>query len=97
MRKQPCVYILASRRNGTIYVGVTSSIRHRAWQHRTGLVAGFTKKYGVKRLVHHEHFETMREALTRENQLKSWSRRRKLELIETSNKQWRDLFEDLFT
>ena len=92
MPKKPCVYIMASKRNGTIYVGVTSSIKHRAWQHREGLIDGFTKKYGVRLLVYFEHFESLPAAIKYEKKIKTWSRKRKLQLIEKSNPQWRDLF-----
>jgi len=96
MRKQPCVYIMASKRNGTIYTGVTSNIQHRSWQHRVGLIQGFTKKYNIKLLVFFEHFESMRDAIRREKQLKTRSRKRKLELIESRNPGWHDLFGELF-
>jgi putative endonuclease len=94
--KQPCVYIMANKRNGTIYIGVTSSIQHRAWQHRTGVTEGFTKKYALTKLVYFEFLESMPEAIRREKLLKSWSRRRKLELIESVNLNWDDLFGLLF-
>ena len=90
---RPCVYILASDRNGTVYVGVTSNIAQRVWAHRTDVVDGFTKRYGVHRLVHVEFHDTMEGAITREKQIKKWRRAWKLELIEHSNPQWRDLYE----
>jgi putative endonuclease len=89
--KQPCVYILASREYGTLYVGVTSDLVARLWQHRTGAVKGFTSRYGVHRLVRFEVFDTMHEAISREKQLKRWHRRWKINLIESENPQWVDL------
>jgi putative endonuclease len=85
------VYILASGRNGTLYVGVTGNLARRVWEHRNGHVSGFTSRYRVHRLVHVETFADVREAIRREKQLKKWSRRWKLELIERSNPMWRDL------
>ena len=87
---------MASRRNGTIYTGVTSNIQCRAWQHRDGIVEGFTKKYGVKHLVYYEFLANMPEAIKREKQIKTWARKRKLALIEGINPGWKDLFFDLF-
>ena len=92
MQKNPCVYIMANKRNGTIYVGVTSSIKHRTWQHRTGFNNGFTKKYQLNKLVYFELLATMSEAIRREKQLKNWTRKRKLALIESMNPEWEDLF-----
>ena len=79
--KQPCVYILASNRNGTLYVGVTSDVVKRGWEHRNGLVDGFTKKYSVHWLVYYEIHENMLAAITREKQIKKWNRAWKLRLI----------------
>jgi predicted GIY-YIG superfamily endonuclease len=93
--RQPAVYILASRRNGTLYIGVTSNLPQRIWQHRTGAVAGFTKRYGCKILVWYELHSTMLEAIAREKQLKGGSRKKKLALIEAANPAWHDLYEDL--
>ncbi|MGB8600129.1 MAG: GIY-YIG nuclease family protein [Burkholderiales bacterium] len=93
--KLPCVYILASDRNGTLYIGVTSDLVKRVWEHKQDLVPGFTQKYGVYRLVYFEVAETMHAAITREKQIKKWNREWKLKLIETRNTQWRDLFEDI--
>jgi len=87
--KQPCVYILASRRNGTLYVGVTSNLPGRVWQHRNEVVDGFSKRYGVHTLVWYEPHETMESAILREKQLKAGSRARKLGLIEAMNPDWR--------
>jgi putative endonuclease len=93
--KHPCVYIMASARNGTLYVGVTSDLIARIWQHRHGEVAGFTRKYACKLLVWHEMHETMDSAITREKQIEGGSRARKLALIEAMNPQWRDLYEEI--
>jgi putative endonuclease len=89
------VYILSSRRNGTLYVGMTDDLARRAWEHRTGVVPGFTKTHGVKLLVWCEVHESREAAFSRERQIKKWKRIWKLELIEKSNPGWRDLFEDL--
>ena len=93
--KQPCVYILASKRNGTQYVGVTSNLVQRVWQHKNDLVAGFTKRYGVHTLVWYESHETMESAIGREKAIKEWKRAWKLELIEQGNSAWRDLYGEL--
>jgi putative endonuclease len=95
MERQPAVYILASVRNGTLYIGVTSNLMGRIVQHRDGLTGGFTKRYGVKRLVWFQMADTMEAAITREKQLKVWRRAWKIELIEAENPAWRDLAEDL--
>ena len=96
-QKHPCVYILASRRNGTLYTGVTSDLARRVWQHRSNAVPGFVQDYGVRRLVFAEFHVTMEAAIVREKQLKKWRRAWKLELIERNNPQWRDLYEELAT
>ncbi len=88
---QPAVYIVANRRNGTIYVGVTSDLVQRLWQHREGM-GGFTAQHGCKLLVWYELHATMAYAITREKQLKAGSRAKKLALIETHNPQWHDLW-----
>lgn len=93
--KQPAVYIMASKRNGTLYTGVTSDLARRAWEHREGLIEGFTRRYGYKLLVYYEFFEDMPAAITREKQIKAGSRKRKLALIESLNPTWRDLYSDL--
>ena len=93
--KRPCVYILASQRNGTLYVGVTSHLAKRIWEHKNDVALGFTNQYRVHTLVYVESFETMPEAILREKQLKKWRREWKLTLIETSNPTWRDLYDDL--
>jgi len=89
------VYILASRRNGTLYIGMTDNLVARVWQHQAGLVPGFTKKYGVKTLVWYEVHETREAAILRERQLKKWNRRWKLELVERQNPAWNDLGKEL--
>ena len=91
---QPFVYMLASKRNGTLYTGVTSALLPRVHQHRHGLVRGFTRDYGVKLLVWFEQHPTMESAITREKRIKKWNRAWKLELIEAANPEWRDLAED---
>jgi putative endonuclease len=93
--KQLAVYILASRQNGTLYVGVTSNLPQRVWQHRTGAVGGFTARYGCKILVWYELHSTMLDAIAREKLLKGGSRKKKLALIEATNLTWRDLYEEL--
>jgi putative endonuclease len=93
--KQPCVYIMANKRNGTLYTGVTSNLPGRAFQHRAGLVKGFTAKYGCKLLVWYELHDSIYEAITREKQIKAGSRAKKLALIEALNPNWKDLYEEL--
>ncbi len=95
MNKEPTVYILASRRNGTLYIGVTSDLVQRIWQHRQDMAPGFTQKYQVHVLAYFEHFQTMDEAILREKQLKKWNRAWKLRLIETKNPNWLDLWLDI--
>ena len=92
---QPCLYILASRRNGTLYVGVTSDLNRRAWEHKTGIVEGFTKRYGVQLLVYAEFHATMEEAILREKRIKTWRRAWKIALIERTNPAWRDLYDKI--
>ena len=93
--KQPAVYILASQRNGTLYIGVTSNLVQRIWQHKNNEVEGFTKKYHVHFLVYFELHEDMNEAIRREKQLKKWNREWKLRLIEKDNPDWKDLYDDI--
>jgi putative endonuclease len=88
---QPAVYILASRRNGTLYVGVTADLAARVTVHQQDIAQGFTQRYGVHLLVHYEFFETMAEAIAREKRLKKFLRAQKLALIEQKNASWRDL------
>jgi|SRR3990167_3043264 putative endonuclease len=93
--KQPCVYILASKPYGTIYIGVTSNHIARLCQHRSGEVKCFTSDYDVHHLVRFEQFETMHDAITREKQLKRWHRQWKINLIESENPDWHDLAQAL--
>ena len=93
--KQPAVYILASKRNGTLYTGVTSDLIKRGYAHKNDLVEGFTKKYGVHRLVYFEQCEDMTSAISREKQIKKWNGNWKLRLIEKRNPEWRDLYDGL--
>ena len=93
--KQPVVYIMANKRNGTLYTGVTSNLIQRVHQHREGLIPGFTARYGCKLQVWYEPHYEMSAAIAREKQIKAGSRRKKLALIETMNPAWRDLSEDL--
>ena len=93
--KQPGVYLLSSKRNGTLYCGVTSDLIQRVWQHKNDLVEGFTKRYGVHSLVWYEIHETMESAIKREKAIKEWKRTWKLKLIEDMNPSWRDLYEDI--
>jgi putative endonuclease len=91
----PVVYIMASQRNGTIYTGVTSNLMQRVWQHREGVVPGFTWRYRVKLLVWYDEHGTMESAILREKQIKAWKRPWKLALFEGDNPEWRDLAVDL--
>ena len=93
--KLPCVYILASKRNGTLYLGVTSNLVQRIWQHKNDFVEGFTKRYGVHTLVWFEAHESMESAIAREKAIKEWNRVWKLELIEKVNPTWRDLYDEI--
>lgn len=95
MTKQPCVYILASRRNGTLYVGVTSDLIKRIWEHKNDQVDGFTQRYAVHSLVWYEVHENMESAISREKSIKEWQRKWKLELVESSNPEWKDLYSEL--
>lgn len=93
--KQPYVYLLASSRNGTLYVGVTSNLVQRVWQHKNDLVEGFTKRYSVHMLVWYEPCGTMQTAIAREKAIKEWKRAWKVRLIEETNPDWNDLYGDL--
>jgi putative endonuclease len=95
IQKRPCVYILASQRNGTLYVGVTSDLARRVWEHRSNAVDGFVRDYNVHRLVLAEYHETMANAILREKRIKKWRRAWKLELIERENPRWLDLYGQL--
>ena len=92
MERIPCVYLLASKLNGTLYIGVTSQLSQRIYQHKHNLVDGFTKKYHVHMLVWYEIHETMESAISREKELKKWRRKWKIELIEHMNPEWLDLY-----
>ena len=96
MTKHPCVYILASRRNGTLYIGVTSDVLDRVAIHKQDLIEGFTKRYGVHRLVYYEMHESMEQAIRREKRLKKWKRAWKVRLIESMNPEWDDLFDEFW-
>ena len=89
------VYIMASRRNGTLYVGVTSDLSQRVYEHRNGLREGFTAKYGVHRLVYYELHADIRCAIVREKRIKKWNRLWKIQLIESVNPDWRDMYPDI--
>jgi len=93
--KQPAVYILSSKRNGTLYIGVTSNLVKRIWQHKNNQIEGFTKRHGIQALVWYELHETMDSAISREKALKFWKRDWKLELIEETNPDWKDLYEEI--
>ncbi len=93
--KSPCVYILASRYHGTLYVGVTSDLVKRVWEHKSDAVDGFTKRYGVHDLVWYEQHGSTHEAIAREKAIKEWKRVWKIDLIEKTNPQWRDLYSEI--
>ena len=93
--KQPAVYILATGKRGTLYIGVTGNLVARTWQHREHLIEGFTKRYGVTKLVWYELHGTMDTAILREKQLKKWNREWKLRLVQEFNPEWRDLWDDI--
>ena len=93
--KQPTIYIMASKPDGAIYTGVTSDLPTRVWQHRTNATGSHTKKYNIHRLVYFDQCGDMYSAIAREKQIKKWGRRRKVDLIEKQNPEWRDLWEDI--
>lgn len=95
MNKQPAVYILASKRNGTLYIGVTSDLMKRVWEHKNDVAEGFTKRYKVHLLVWYELHENMESAIVREKRMKEWQRQWKIELIEGTNPEWRDLYDTI--
>lgn len=95
MPKQPAVYILSNKHNGTLYVGVTSNLVQRVWQHKNNLVSGFTQKYNLHNLVFFEMLENMESAIQYEKQLKKWNRQWKIELIEKTNPNWNDLYSEI--
>lgn len=90
------IYILASAKNGTLYIGMTNDLQRRIQEHANGLISGFTKRYGVKRLVYYEETNSVEAAITREKRLKKWNRNWKIELIAKQNHDWHDLAEELF-
>ncbi|MNP20680.1 GIY-YIG nuclease superfamily protein [compost metagenome] len=92
MERYPFVYILASKRNGTLYIGVTADLVRRAWEHRTNAAEGFSQRYGVHQLVYYEQHVSMLEAIAREKRLKKWRREWKIDLIESFNPDWQDLW-----
>jgi putative endonuclease len=93
--KQYYLYILASKKNGTLYIGVTNNLVRRIYEHKEGLIEGFTKKYNVKILVYYEIYNDMYEAIKREKAMKKWLRKWKIELIEKTNPDWKDLYEEI--
>ncbi len=95
MTKQPAVYILSCKRNGTLYIGVTSNLVQRVWQHRNNQISGFTQQYNIHVLIYYELHEDMVSAITREKQLKKWKRGWKLRLIEENNPDWVDLWSQI--
>ena len=95
MERQPCVFLLASKRNGTLYTGVTSNLLLRVWEHKSNLVESFTSKYGVHTIVWYEIHDTMETAIQREKTIKNWKRAWKMKVIEAMNPEWRDLYPDL--
>ena len=95
MEKQPVVYILSNKRNGVLYTGVTSNLVQRVWQRKNDVVAGFTRKYNVHRLVYFACFADMSTAIQYEKRLKKWNRKWKVELIEEKNPEWNDLYADI--
>ena len=95
MERLPCVYMLASKRNGTLYTGVTSNLLKRVWEHKNNLIESFTSKYGVHTLVWYELHDTMESAIQREKAIKNWKRAWKLRVIEKMNSNWNDLYSDL--
>ena len=95
MAKQPALYILASKRNGTLYIGITSNLIQRIWQHRNNHVEGFSQRYNVHQLVYFELHQNMQQAIIREKQVKKWNRKWKLKLIEKDNPEWADLWNQI--
>lgn len=93
--KQPCVYILASKKHGTLYIGVTSNLIKRVWEHKNNVVEGFTKKYHIHNLVWYELHDEMTSAISREKKLKKWRRGWKIKLIEKENSDWLDLYQNI--
>lgn len=92
--KQYYLYILASKKNGVLYIGVTNDLIRRVWEHKHNILKGFTRKYHVHKLVYYDVFDDINEAIYREKQMKKWKRQWKINLLEKNNKQWRDLYND---
>ena len=90
-----CVYIMTNRHNTVLYTGVTNDLKKRAWQHREKLVEGFTKRYNVTKLVYYEVFDDVHAAIAREKQIKAGSRQKKIDLVNSMNREWRDLYDEL--
>ena len=95
MKRACCVYIMANGRNGTLYIGVTSDLPKRVWEHKNDAAKGFTQKYKIHTLVYYEQTENINSAIEREKQMKKWNRKWKLRIIEEFNPEWRDLYEDI--
>jgi putative endonuclease len=93
--KNPAIYIITNKKYGTLYVGVTSNLPQRIYQHKQGLIEGFSKKYDLKNLVYYEVFDDMTNAIEREKQIKAGNRKKKIELIELMNKEWKDLYDSI--
>jgi len=93
--KQYYVYILASKRNGTLYIGITNNVLKRVYEHKNNLIEGFTQKYGVNNLVYYECYNDIYDAIAREKRIKKWKRQWKIELIEKDNPKWKDLYFDV--
>lgn len=96
MRKSFFVYIVSNHKNGTIYIGVTSNLTKRIWEHKEGNIEGFSKRYGLKKLIYYEFFEDAENAIHREKRLKKYTRSAKIKLIEKNNPEWKDLYDSLF-
>jgi len=94
-RKEYFIYILANKKNGTLYIGITNNLIRRIYEHKNDLIDGFSKKYGIHNLVYYESYNDVRDALNRETQMKKWNRKWKIELIEKSNPEWNDLYNEL--
>ena len=92
IKNQYCIYILANKRNGTLYIGVTSNLVERVYEHKNNMIEGFSKKYNIHKLVYYEITDDIKSAIRREKQLKKWNRKWKINLIENSNPEWRDLY-----
>ena len=95
MKKTPVVYIITNKNNTVLYVGVTSDLKKRVWEHKKKLVDGFTKKYNINKLVYFESCDSMEQAIEREKRIKKWNRQWKVEMIEDKNPNWKDLYLDL--